>query len=131
MFESIVEAVADYAAKNPDKLCVADKSGAYTYGEIWKKTKIAAQKLQTLGIEKKDFVMAECTQEADYVICDLACEYMGAVFVPVEHRASEDRVRTILEETNARLFLCSSKYEAPVTMMELSSLTEAAGRGSV
>ena len=35
MFESIVEAVASHAAQNPDKLCVADKDGSYTYGEVW------------------------------------------------------------------------------------------------
>ncbi|NBH13823.1 long-chain fatty acid--CoA ligase [Lachnospiraceae bacterium] len=124
MFESIVEAVADYAVKIPNRLCVADRSCAYTYGEIWRLVKIAAQKLQSLGVKKKDFVMVECTQEADFVICDLACELIGAVFVPVEHRASEDRVRIILEETNASLFLCSSKYEAPVTMRDAAFLTE-------
>ncbi len=124
MFESIVEVVANHAAKNPDRLCVADKSGASTYGDIWRQAKIAAQKLEALNIKKKDCVMVECTQDAEFLICDLACELTGAVFVPVEHRASEDRVKTILEETEAKIFLCSSRYEVPVAMMAAKSLLE-------
>ena len=124
MFESIVEIVADYAAKSPDRLCVADKSGAYTYGEIWRQVNVAAQKLRTLEIEKEDCVMVECTQDAEFLICDLACELTGVIFVPVEHRASEDRVKTILEETNAKILLCSSNYDVPITVMEAKALLE-------
>ena len=122
MFESIVEAVASHAAQNPDKLCVADKDGSYTYGEVWDRARAAAQSLERLGIKKKSCVMAECTQDADFLICDLACEKYGAVFVPVEHRASEEQVRRILEETGAGLFLCSTKYEVPVAMQKAESL---------
>lgn len=53
MFESIVEAVATHAAQNPDKLCVADKDGSYTYGEVWDRARAAAQSLERLGIKKK------------------------------------------------------------------------------
>lgn len=32
MHESIVEIVASHAGQSPDRLCAADKKGAYTYG---------------------------------------------------------------------------------------------------
>lgn len=124
MFESIVEVVASHAANHPDRLCVADKTGEYTYGELWRQARIAAHRLAVFGIKKKDCVMVECTQDAQYLICDLACELMGAIFVPVEHRASEDRVKTILEETDAKLFLCSSKYDVPTVMKTVKSVSE-------
>lgn len=128
MFESIVEAVAGHAARTPDKLCAADKSSAYTYGEVWDRAKAAVQKLEGLGVRKKSCVMVECTQDAEFLICDMACQLYGAVFVPVEHRASEDQVKRILEETEAGLFLCKTKYEVPVTMQRAESLFEDFGR---
>ncbi len=124
MFESIVEIVADHAGKNPDKLCAADKKGAYTYGEVWEQIKKAAQILKSMGVAGKSCVMVECTQDAEFLICDLACELAGAVFVPVEHRASEERVKKILEDTAAGLFICDTKYEVKVKMISASVLLQ-------
>lgn len=122
MYSSIVEIVADYAQKDPDRLCVADKSGAYTYGEMWRKAQEGAGKLEEMGIQKKDCVMVECTQDANYLICDLACELYGAIFVPVEHRALAERAGIILADTDAKLFLCETEYDIPVKQMKAESM---------
>lgn len=122
MYGSIVEIVADYAGKDAARLCVADKSGAYTYGEVWEKAQAGARKLAAMGIQEKECVMVECTQDAGYLICDLACELRGAIFVPVEHRASAERVEKIFAETDAGLFLCETEYELPVKRMQAQAL---------
>lgn len=122
MYGSMVEVVADYAQREPDRLCVADKAGAHTYGEMWQKAQAGAEKLAELGIQGRDCVMVECTQDADFLICDLACELRGAIFVPVEHRASADRVEKILEDTGAVLLFCETEYEVPVRRMKAGDL---------
>lgn len=124
MAESIVEIVSDYAKENPDKLCAADIVGAYTYGEMWEQIRKAALELEAKGIKKNDCVMVECTQNAQFLICDLACELCGAIFVPVEHRASLERVKTILGDTDAKLLVCDTKYDVPIEMITGESLLQ-------
>ncbi len=125
MYGSMVEIVADYAQKDPQRLCVADKSGAYTYGQMWEKAQAGARKLEAMGIQKNDCVMVECTQDAAFLICDLACELYGAIFVPVEHRAPADRVEKILADTDACLLLCETAYEVEVKKMKAEEIFQA------
>ena len=122
MAESIVEIVARHAGRMPDKLCVADLAGAHTYADIWRQVRQVSQGLAAREVCKGDCVMVECTQDAAFLICGLACELSGAIFVPVEHRASEERVRSILQDTAAKLFLCSTEYEVPITKMTAQEL---------
>ena len=84
MFHSIVEAVAYYGEKNPQKLCVADETGSLSYQELLNRIEQVAGKLKTVGIQKEEKVAVECTQNADFLICALACQLIGAVFVPLE-----------------------------------------------
>ncbi len=116
MYESIVEVVEDYARRTPDALCMADKDMALTYGEAWAEAQGSACALQARGIGARDFLMVDCTQDVKYLVMKLACELCGAVFVPVEHRASGERVEKILSDTGAKLFLSDADYDVPVRM---------------
>ena len=127
MHESIVEIVASHAGQSPDRLCAADKKGAYTYGELWELVKAAAGRLRSMGIKKGDFVMVECTQDAGFLACDLACELCGAIFVPVEHRASADRVGEIRKDTDARLLICHTAYGLQVESISMEGLLQQPG----
>lgn len=120
--DSIVEVVANHAAKSPEKLCIADLSGAYTYKAVWEQIKAAAQTLKKMGIKKNDCVMVECTQDATFLICDFACEMCGAIFVPVEHRASDKRIESIIYETDAVLLICTTEYDVPIKRMSATAL---------
>lgn len=123
MLESIVEVVAVHAKNEPDKLCVVDENGTYTYAAMWTQVRMTAQKLEVLWhINKGDCVMVECMQNADFLICGLACELLGAIFVPVEHRASEERVKKILEETDAGIFICDTEYHVSVNRVPATKL---------
>lgn len=122
MVESIVEILAGHAKHSPDKICVADPAGEHTYAKMWEKVKKAAWGLGAMEINKGDRVMVECTQDAGFLICGLACELCGAIFVPVEHRISEKRANNILKDTEAGLFICSTGYELPVAMISAEGL---------
>lgn len=122
MAESIVEILAEHAEQSPDKICVADLAGECTYAEMWEQVKKVAWELGAMEIKKGDCVMVECTQDAGFLICGMACELCGAVFVPVEHRVSEERAKNILQDTEAELFICSTRYELSVTMVSLKEL---------
>ncbi len=122
MAESIVEIVAEHAEHMPEKLCIADLAGAYTYADVWRQVRQVSQELAAKEICKGDCVMVECTQNAAFLICGLARELAGAIFVPVEHRASEERVRNIFQDTEAKLFVYSTEYDMPVSSVTAEKL---------
>lgn len=122
--ESIVEAVAEHARKMPHKICIVDEKGHYTYIEVWNSIKNLAEKFRAINIKKNDRVVVECTQDAKFLILDLACELCGAIFVPVERRANLLRVKEILEETQAKLLLSETSYEIGEVKISTLNLEE-------
>ena len=127
MKNSILEIIAENAAKFPERLCVVDARGEYTYADIWHASKCAAKELKKVGVKKQDCVLVECTQNADYIICDFACNLLGAYFVPVEHKASASNVQAIYEETEAVLLICEEAYNFPAKMISFAEVIKADG----
>ena len=93
-----------------------------SYADVWRQVRQVSQELAAKEICKGDCVMDECTQNAAFLICGLACELAGAIFVPVEHRASEERVRNIFQDTEAKLFVYSTEYDMPVSSVTAEKL---------
>jgi len=124
--DSMVEIFAWHVQKQPGVLFVADSKGnEYTYSLAWKKIKQAAKYLsEEANIKKNDRVLVECNQDAEYLIVDMACELIGAIFVPIENNASLDRKQTICEETEAKLCISSSEplgFVRSITFAEVLS----------
>ncbi len=119
---SIVEVVASHAETNPDKICIVDIKGSYTYKDTWKKVQDIAYLFMEMKIEKGDCVIVECTQDFEFLVCNLSCQLIGAIFVPVELKASFEKVSMILEDTDAKLFLYASTYELAVPMLKMENL---------
>lgn len=102
---SIVEALAYHAQERPDRLCIVDEQGENTYQSIWELTLKCVKGYEKYGIAKSDSVVVECTQDARFLVCAFACQLAGAIFVPIENKATKERTKEILEETKAGLFL--------------------------
>lgn len=115
MFCSIVEAVGYYAEHQPFKLCIADEIEALSYKEVFQRANYMASYLKKLGIQKEDKIAVECTQNAKFLICALACQLIGAVFVPLEKNASKERVADIIEDTQPKCFICENEYQVSVS----------------
>ncbi len=105
--DSMVEVLAGYADRQPERLFVADHKGnTFSYREAWTSVRRAAAFFaKQPGLSAGDRVMVECCQDCAYLLSDLACELAGLVFVPIEDSASSERIRAIWEETEARLFI--------------------------
>lgn len=127
MKNSILEIIAENAVKHPERLCVVDGRGEFTYADIWHAAKCAAYELKELGVKKGDCVLVECTQNADYIICDFACNVLGAYFVPVEHKASAANVQAIYEETEAVLLICEETYDFSAKTVSFAEVIKADG----
>ena len=110
MYSSIVQAVQAHAQQTPDHLAVADVERAYTYKELAFAASQAVRVLMELGVKEKDAVLVECTQKASFLLLDLACEQIGAVFIPLERKMTETRVCSIYEETKAKCVIGETVY---------------------
>ena len=79
MVRSIVEALAEYAKVQPDKLFLADGKVELTYLNAWKCVYGYAVHLRELGIQRGDHVVVRNSQNAQLVISDRIAEIIGAV----------------------------------------------------
>lgn len=119
-YKSMIEVLMDYSEKKKDKLFVADKEKSYTYGQALVEVKSYVYKLEELGLKAKDKLVVECSQDAKFVLVNLACEYMGVVFVPVEQKAKKERVEEICKETQALYCILSEKMELDATTVQIT-----------
>ena len=110
MCKSIVEAIYQHSLKNPQKMIIADSVNSYNYQEFISTTYKTSVKMSESGIEKGDYVLVECTQDADFIIMDMACECIGAIFVPLEKKAVSERVEKIYKDTGAVCIFSNTDY---------------------
>lgn len=129
MVESIAEAVRAHATQIPDRLCVADGKDSYSYGQIWEKVLSYAAFLHKKGLQGGDCVAVECTQDASFLICALACQLSGFVFVPVERKAAVGTIRMIVEEVSAKLYIYGTETQVDCPKIQMSALREESAGG--
>lgn len=110
MYNSIVDAVIQNSIQNPTKTAVADPRSSYSYKELVDKVFQLERELRQKNICPGDSVLVECTQDTAFVALDLACELLGAIFVPLEKKATNERVKGIFSETKAKCILGESDY---------------------
>lgn len=120
--KSIVEALAENAALYPDRLCIVDTRGEYSYQQIWLDVQKIAYRYIDLGIQKRDRIIIECTQDASYMVCGLAAQFIGAILVPVEFRTSENNLDEIIQETDAKLLVCKTDYKDKIKSVYMNDL---------
>lgn len=121
-YQSIVECIARHSYEQPDKLCLADTSKALTYKEVWKNIYGLSRHLTDSGIRKGDCIVIECTQNADFMICEFAIQLAGAVFVPLEKNAAVSRVSEIAGDVEAKLLIAKKPLIDTVPFMNIASV---------
>ncbi len=126
MCRSIVEKVLWHSKETPDKFAMADGKRDYTYSELAHAIAKLAAVLEDSMVSKGDYVLVECTQDVNFLMLDLACEYIGAVFVPLEKNAAQERVSSIYEEMDARCIIAESNYESAGCCYQVSDVLQKA-----
>lgn len=127
IYQSIVDAVAKHASDRPDKLAVADETGAYSYKELYDQSIKTAAALQGRGIGQGNVVVVECTQDRVFIQLDLACELVGAVFVPVEGGVQTAKLQEICEAAEAAILIADRQGVSACLTIRPQELTGVAG----
>ncbi len=119
-FHSIAEACRKHAFIHPDKICVIDGSGAYTYAQMWHRANQLCRTISGMGINSQDRIAVECTQNADFLFMAMACQIGKFIFVPVERSVGRNRVNEICCETDAKMLIQDTGYELSIKIPILS-----------
>lgn len=115
--DSMVRLIAEYAAGQPEKLCVADRRQSLSYEEFWRLILHKAGQLAAMGVKAGDRVLAVASQTGEYLALQMAVHRLRAVFVPLEKGMPPERIRELAGQTQAVLVLTDSVLtgeEAPV-----------------
>ena len=109
MFNSIVEAIHYHCEQTPDKLCVADINGAYSYKQFFNYVKQICSQLKEY---RNQVIVIRCNQDATFLAVKFACELLNSIFVPIEKDASDRRILEIIKEAGASLYITDKDVEA-------------------
>ena len=111
-FPQVVEAnvhvlVLEHAKKSPDSSAVCSWDGDLTYYELDVLTLGLARHLVRAGI-KPETMVPVCFQKSVYaIIAMVAIHRAGGAFVPLDPSHPEDRLKAIIQRTNAKLIVAS------------------------
>lgn len=110
-YNSILEAIKDFAQSTPDKLCIGDKKNKATYSQLWKMITFGANYLKENGVKKGDIVVLKGMQKMDYLFAMFSIQRLGAVACPLEKAVKEDRILEIMDFVETRFFLDNKKLK--------------------
>ena len=95
---SIVEAIGEVTAVQPDAVAVLAASRTLTYRHLDEESNRLANKLRGCGVKRGDFVFTLLEEKAHVVVAWLAILKVGATFVPLDIRAPEQLYQSLLNE---------------------------------
>ena len=99
--EMFVQAVKAY----PDKPALVFKDQVYTYRELDAKTNQLACLLRAKGVQADDRVAIMVSRSAEIIIGALAIIKAGGAYLPIDPDYPADRIRYMLEDSGAKIFL--------------------------
>ncbi len=123
-FNSILEAFVKNAARTPDKLFLVEGKKQFSYREALCLAYGYAKYLETKGVKAGDCVVVKTSQTASTILCDMAVQFLDAIYVPLEKIIAVDRVNTIIEKTDAKIFISDKQMEVNAEWLPLQDVLE-------
>lgn len=104
-FNRLHEAIAPWAASDPDRIAIMDAHRALRFGELGAAVQQTARTLASLGVQGGDRVVVVTENSVGCAVILLALSQLDAWSVPVNARLSPREVGNIVEHADARLTL--------------------------
>lgn len=104
------QALADSAARYPQRLAIIDGSERITFVELDRRAHALAHGLRSQGLQRGDSVAVWMANCASWVTCWLACSRIGAVVVPINTRYKAQEVEYILRQSDARALILMDSF---------------------
>lgn len=91
--------------KNPNGVVVCDQTGKWTWKELFKNAFTIAFKLEQLKVKKGDCVTIELPNVKEFVASIVACQILGAVYIPAGVSNPPERIKHIRKDCNAKAII--------------------------
>lgn len=101
--ECVYKLFEQQAKRTPDKTALIFTGKSYTYQQLNELSNGLAISMRRLGIQQGDMVAVLLNRDEKVVLAQLAVLKIGAVFIPVDSRYPEDRIKYILSESGAKI----------------------------
>lgn len=114
---SIVNSIYNHSLQHPQKVAIIGTDITVTYEQLWKLVLGCSTVFKRFGIFKGDRVILEASHTVEYLVCCYAIQLSGAVDVPVESGAPEERIDDIASEITPKLII---RGKHPLSFLETS-----------
>ena len=105
--------------KSHDKIALMAEDGAFTYGELNKKANRIANALIKRGVQVEDKIMFILKRDSRLIATVLGIIKAGCAFIPVDPEYPDDRVKHVLEDSNAKFIISSEGVPNSLDINEL------------
>ncbi|KAA6459462.1 amino acid adenylation domain-containing protein [Bacillus cereus] len=118
--EDVVRAFSIQALHRQEAIAIYDKGTSITYGELLSKIEDLAEMLKAKGITAGSRVAVLMKNSPETIISFLALLKLGAIFIPIDHRFPESRIKYILKDSRTKLILSNIDMEQFIEINNLS-----------
>ncbi|WP_296862443.1 AMP-binding protein, partial [uncultured Methanobrevibacter sp.] len=123
IYNDVLDAYNVNLSRYPDNMLVSYEDCYYTYGEGAYIAEKVAQRLVDLGVNPHDNIAFLVERSELYMFCVLGVLSCGGVYVPLDDKLPDERIRFILEDTNCGVVIVSDEtYDHAVGLVNDDSL---------
>jgi len=103
---TFVPLIDQVGASSPQKIAVTGPDGAVTYAELSRRAERLARHLGQVGVRPGDLVGLCVNRSVSLVVAALAVFKVGGVYVAVDPRYPDERIRWMLDDSDVAAVLC-------------------------
>ncbi len=112
--QCVYELFERQARRTPDKAALIFAEKRYTYRQLDELSNGLAVSMRGLGIRQGDMVAVLLNRDEKVVLAQLAVLKIGAVFIPIDSRYPEERIKYILSESGAKVVIKNADNDLAV-----------------
>jgi fatty-acyl-CoA synthase len=113
MFPTYTQMLKRWGAERPNHIAVIYEEKAISYSELLRDVQGLAVALQSVGVNEGDRVAVLLPTGLELITTILAIPWIGALYVPVNPKFTPVETSFILQQTQAKVLICTSDIVTP------------------
>jgi D-alanine--poly(phosphoribitol) ligase subunit 1 len=123
---NIVQAIEQWAQKDPERIAYREEQQTYTYGQLAARSdQLAAYLEETVDSHGPIVVYGEL--EFDMLIAFLAASKTGRAYIPIESTTPKERIELILSVAMPDQIISVAEWQGPATTIPMLNLQQLEG----
>ncbi|KAF9368754.1 hypothetical protein BGX21_006365 [Mortierella sp. AD011] len=112
----------------PDAVALVHEDQSLTYNDLDTRANLLALKMRESGIKHGSFIATLLKRSFELVISQIAILKLGAIYVPIDPKAPEDRQAFIINDSGAELIVIdvhtqvSPAFQVPLLRLDVKCL---------